>query len=101
MQKLVESWIVAEQDLYGNNIAAAVKALNDALGTNATPSRVSEWRRGIYHPSNFLISQMLWRTLPWALKRAGLEASADSIAKVRELLWVFEVQNNRRQRHIL
>lgn len=101
MKKLVESWITAEREYHGNTLGAALKALNQLLGTRATHSRVSEWRRGVYHPANFFVSQVLWRTLPWALKRAGIVASPEALLRLSELLWLFEIKDGKRQRHIL
>lgn len=55
-----------------------------------THSRVSEWRRGVYVPSQFILSQMLYRTLPWMLIQAGIEASAKQLNTLKGLIWILE-----------
>ncbi len=101
MRKLVDSWISAEREHYGNTLGKAIKGLNATLGMQATCSRVSEWRRGVYHPSNIVLSQMLWRTLPWALKKAGIDTSAEAIYRMRNLLWIIEEQGDKGTRYFL
>lgn len=88
MRRLVESWIEAEQDFHGNTLAAAIKRMNEARDMRLTHSRVSEWRRGVYVPSPVVLSQMLYRTLPWALKQAGIAVSAAQFSELVKRLWV-------------
>jgi len=87
MRRLVESWIEAEQDFHGNTLAAAIKRMNEARDMRLTHSRVSEWRRGVYVPSPVVLSQMLLRTLPWALGKAGIQVSAEQRDTLKSLLW--------------
>lgn len=87
MRRLVESWIAAEKERYGNNLTAALKLLNDTLETTTTHSRVSEWRRGRYKPSQGAISLMLYRTLPWALNRSEIASTAAQIQQLEDLFW--------------
>ena len=53
-----------------------------------THSRVGEWRRGVYVPSQVVLSQMLFRTLPWALKQAGVTVSQEQLASLTERFWI-------------
>jgi hypothetical protein len=87
MRRLVESWIKAEQSR-GNNLAAAIRILNDLLGTKVTHSRLSEWKRGVYAPRQEVLSLMMLRTLPWALRQAGIEASDDQGKALVGLFWL-------------
>lgn len=86
MRRLVSSWIAAERELYGNSLAEAIRRMNDKRGCRVTHSRVSEWRRGVYVPSQVAISQMLYRTLPWALEKAGIHATKDQRRALEALL---------------
>jgi hypothetical protein len=90
MRRLVESWIRAESEHYGNNLAAAIRRMNEKRGTKLTHSRVAEWRRGIYTPSQLVLSQMLYRTLPWALKQAGIAVPAPQFSALEKLIWIIE-----------
>jgi len=96
MQKLVESWIRAEKEHYGNTLAAAIRRMNDRLGAKVTHSRVSEWRRGIYVPSQEILSSMLFRTLPWAIEKAGIAVLPAQWRELEELLWVSVEQDGKR-----
>lgn len=87
MQRLVESWVRAEKERYGNTLAAAIRRMNEQLNTKVTHSRVAEWRRGVYTPSQQAISTMLYRTLPWALEQSGATMSAAQWRTLEELLW--------------
>jgi hypothetical protein len=42
MRKLVESWIRVEKDFFGNNLAAAIRRMNEKRDTRLTHSRVAE-----------------------------------------------------------
>src|SRR5262245_60511649 len=88
MRRLVESWIRAEKALHGNNLAAAIRLLNDQRSMSITHSRVAEWRRGRYVPSQVCLSHMLLRTLPWALEQAGIPASLAQRYALVDLLWM-------------
>lgn len=90
MRRLVESWIQAEREHHGNSLAAAIRRVNEKCGTKLTRSRVSEWRRGVYVPSQVILSQMLFRTLPWALEQAGIAASQPQFLELEKLLWLME-----------
>ncbi|OFW14499.1 MAG: hypothetical protein A3H27_06600 [Acidobacteria bacterium RIFCSPLOWO2_02_FULL_59_13] len=98
MKRLVESWTFAEWSHHHNRLAAAIRILNKDLGMNVTHSRVSEWRRGVYVPSQAVLSRMLLRTLPWALKKAGIQATENQIDALENMLWKFNVTDG--QRHI-
>lgn len=88
MRRLVESWIEAEREHYGNNLAAAIQSLNDELGTHLRISRVAEWRRGRYVPAPKVLSYMLNRTLGWALRQAGICVSPEQRQVLDGALWV-------------
>ena len=87
MRRLVESWIQAENALHGNNLAAAVRHMNERRAMSVTASRVSEWRRGVYVPSQLVLSHMLFRTLPWALSKAGIANDPQEYQALEELIW--------------
>ena len=87
MKRLVESWVRAEREYHGNNLAAAIRRLNESRGVHVTHSRVSEWRRGVYVPSQVILSMMLYRTLSWALREAGIAATRAQMNQLRALLW--------------
>jgi hypothetical protein len=88
MRRLVESWLSAEEEIHGNTPAAAIRRLNEKRKMRVTHSRVSEWRRGVYVPSQLVISQMLLRTLPWALRKAGLRVTQEQFDALGKLIWV-------------
>lgn len=88
MRQLVDSWITAEREFHGKTLAEAIRRMNDKLGYRVTHSRVSEWRRGIYVPSQVAISQMLYRTLPWALEKAGIPVTEAQRRALQSLLWI-------------
>jgi len=88
MRRLVESWVQAEKDYHGNTLAAAIKRMNEKRKMRLAPSRVSEWRRGIYTPSPIVLSQMLYRTLPWALEQAGIVVSNAQFTELVKRLWI-------------
>jgi len=90
MRRLVESWIQAEKESHGNTLAAAIRRMNEKRGYRLTHSRVSECRRGVYVPSAIALSQMLYRTLPWALAKAGIAVSGPQLRELEKLLWMFE-----------
>jgi len=56
MRRLVESWVEAERAHHGNSLAEAIRRLNENRGMRVTHSRVSEWRRGVYAPSQLVLS---------------------------------------------
>ncbi len=101
MKRLVESWITAERERYGNSQHKAINQLNHALEMNVTHSRVSEWRRGVHRPSVIVISHMLYRALPWALENAGLNASPQQRQALDELLWVVKIEDGKRECYLL
>jgi hypothetical protein len=96
MRQLVDSWVTAERELYGKTLAEAIRRMNDNRGCRVTHSRVSEWRRGIYVPSQVALSQMLYRTLPWALEKAGIPATEDQRRALQSLLWITCEKDGRR-----
>jgi len=88
MRRLVESWIEAEKELYGINLAGAIRRMNEQRGFRLTHSRVSQWRRGVYKPSLLAVSEMLFRTIPWALSKAGIEVTKEQRHRLDGLLWI-------------
>lgn len=92
MRQLVESWTEAERRR-GNNLAVALRRLNHTCGMQITHSRVAEWRRGVYVPSQVVLSYMLNRTLPWALAEAGIIVSDVQLEALRERIWNFGEQD--------
>lgn len=101
MKQLVESWIKAEKHYYGNTQAGAIQRMMQVTGQRITHSRVSEWKRGKYCPSANILSEMLWRTLPWALRQAGIYISAPQQDKIDTKLWVFTGEGDQRKRYTL
>ena len=87
MRQLVASWIQAEKAYHGNTLATAIRRMNEKRGMRLTHSRVSEWRRGVYVPSQVILSQMLFRTLPWMLKEAGITVTHSQFRQLENLLW--------------
>ncbi len=98
MKQLVASWIKAEKYYYGNTQAQAIRLMIEATGQRITHSRVSEWKRGKYCPSANVLSEMLWRTLPWALGQANLSISAEQQDRIDTKLWVFKGEGHQRER---
>ncbi len=93
MKRLVESWLRAEEEAHGNTPAAAIRRMNEKRKMRLTHSRVSEWRRGVYVPMPLVLSQMLYRTLPWALEKAGIQATPKQIDALEKLIWVIREEN--------
>ena len=100
MRQIVESWIRAEKDS-GNNLAAAIRRMNEKYGTKLTHSRVAEWRRGVYVPQPAILSHMLYRILPWMLTNSGIEVSAQQIRALQNHLWVTGEKDGRRYVELL
>lgn len=86
MRRLVESWLTAERSR-GLSQADAIRQLNDILGAKHTHSRIAEWRRGRYAPSQDALSYMLFRTLPWAIDEVGIAVSDDQFRALVQKLW--------------
>jgi hypothetical protein len=101
MRQLVESWVEAEKTGNGNTLADAIKALSKECGITLTHSRVAEWRKGKYTPSPRVLSHMLYRVYPWALRRAGLQASEAQLDTIEELLWKVNVAGGERNIELL
>jgi hypothetical protein len=101
MRQLVDSWIEAERMGYGNTLANAIKILSQECGIRLTHSRVSEWRKGKYTPSPKVLSHMLYRVYPWALRRAGLHASDAQLDMIEDLLWKTNVTDGERNIELL
>ena len=100
MRRLVESWIEAEK-AYGYNLAEAIRQLNHDRDMAVTHSRVAEWRRGKYAPSHQAISYMLYNTLPWAIKKAGIQATSEQLDALDELLWKMKITDGERHTELL
>jgi transcriptional regulator with XRE-family HTH domain len=90
VRQLVASWLQAKREYHGNTQAQALRELNDALGLRIRASRVAEWRRGVYTPSIEVVSEMLYRAMPWLLEQAAIVASLDQLSALDRLLWVHE-----------
>jgi hypothetical protein len=95
MRQLVASWVEAEREYHGNRQAQALRELNEALGLSIRHSRVAEWRRGVYVPSQEVISQMLHRALPWLLEQSGIAAGPAQLRALDRLLWVHNEEGGR------
>ena len=100
MKRLVESWLTAEEEAHGNTPAAAIRRMNEKRKMRVTHSRVSEWRRGVYVPSPLVLSQMLLRTLPWALTQSGIQATPRQIEGLLKLIWVVRDQDKDGHFHV-
>ena len=94
MRRLIESWVKAEKEYYGLTQAQAIKLLGATVDANITHSRLSEWRRGVYCPNPVVISEMLYRALPWILKQAGISATPRQLDLVDHLIWVIETKED-------
>jgi hypothetical protein len=101
MRQLVDSWVEAERTGYGNTLADAIKVLSQECGITLTHSRVAEWRNGKYTPSPKVLSHMLYRVYPWALRRAGLHASEAQLDTIEDLLWKVDVTGGERNIELL
>lgn len=95
MRNLIDSWIAAERS-HGNSLAGAIKQLNETIASKVTHSRVSEWRRGVYAPSQVALSYMLYRALPWVLSQAGIEMTEEQRKAVDGRIWVLEQEGDTR-----
>ena len=91
MKRLVESWIEAEKQYHQNSLGAAIANLNESRGMRVTYSRVSEWRRGVYVPSQLVLSHMLFRVLPWVLMDSKVPASDEQVDRIKSKLWAHVV----------
>ena len=101
MRQLVNSWVEARKHGGQETLGGAIRELNAECGTHTSCSRVSEWRRGRYAPSQKVISQLLYDTLPWALAKAGIEVTEAQQGALDELLWVVTVKDGKRQIELL
>lgn len=98
MRQLVSSWVEAEKNGYGKTLAGAIRELNKECDIRLTHSRVSEWRKGKYTPTPRVLSQMLYRVLPWALMKAGIKATDPQLDALEDLLWCVKMRKG--ERHI-
>jgi len=87
MRQLVSSWVEAEKNGYRQTLREAIEELNRKCGIKLTYSRLAEWRRGRYTPSQKVLSQMLYRVLFWALVKAGIQATESQLDALEELIW--------------
>ncbi len=94
MRRLVETWVKAEKEYHGLSQAQAIKRLGETVDANITHSRLSEWRRGRYCPNPVVLSEMLYRALPWILKQAGISATPKQLDLADRLLWVIETKED-------
>jgi hypothetical protein len=98
MRRLVESWIEAEKIGYRNTLGGAIEELNRECGIKLTYSRLAEWRRGKYTPSQKVLSQLLYSVLPWALMKVGIKATEAQLDALEDLIWNVQVKDG--ERHI-
>ena len=98
MRQLVSSWVEAERNGYRNTLRGAINELSQECGIKLTYSRLAEWRRGKYTPSQQVISQLLYRTLPWALLKVGIKATEAQLDALEDLLLNVRVVDG--ERHI-
>ena len=96
MRKLVDSWVRAHKEGYRNNLGQAIEILNRECGTHATYSRVSEWRRGKYTPSQDVIAHMLFWMLPWAIIKVGIKTTQEQRDALEDLIWTVTVKDGLR-----
>jgi hypothetical protein len=96
MKQLVSSWVEAEKNGYGHSLREAIEELNRQCGIKLTYSRLAEWRKGKYTPSQKVLSQMLYRVLFWALIKAGIQASEAQLDTLEELIWKVNVRDGER-----
>jgi hypothetical protein len=98
MKQLVCSWVEAEKSGYRNTLGGAIEELNKECGTKLTYSRLAEWRKGKYTPSQKVLSQLLYRVLPWALLKVGIKATEAQLDALEDLIWNVRMVDG--QRHI-
>lgn len=71
---LVSSYI--EVVTANGTLADGIRAMNSALNSNYTNSRVREWERGERAPTPLVIFYMLSTVLPVILKKEGVSAAS-------------------------
>ncbi len=101
MRRLIETWVKAEKEYHGLRQTQAIKHLGETVGANVTHSRLSEWRRGVYCPSPTVISEMLYRALPWILKQSGVRAGPEQMDAIDHSIWVIEPDGQEQIRQFL
>ncbi len=101
MRQLVSSWVEAEKNGYRHTLREAIEELNRECGIKLTYSRLAEWRRGRYTPSQKVLSQMLYRVLFWALVKAGIQATESQLDALEELIWKVDVTDGERNIELL
>ena len=98
MNQLVNSWAETQKTGYRNTLAGALRELNKETGSMATRSHLTEWRRGRYTSSPKVLSQMLYRVLPWALMKVGIKATDPQLDTLEDLIWPVNLVDG--ERHI-
>jgi hypothetical protein len=98
MRQLVSSWVEAQKHGYRNTLGGAIKELNQECGIKLTYSRLAEWRKGKYTPSQKVLSQLLYKVLPWALMKVGVMATEAQLDALEDLIWNVRVTDG--ERHI-
>lgn len=88
MRRLVQTWERAEREFYDNSLPDAAKLLTKETGVKPDGSRIGEWKRGKHVPSARVLSYMLYSSLRWALRNAGIVATEEQLTALEELLWV-------------
>jgi hypothetical protein len=101
MRRLVSSWVEAEKSGYRNTLGGAIKELNRECGIKVRHSRLGEWRKGKYAPSQRVLSQMLYRVLPWALMKVGIKATEEQLDALEDLIWNVRVTDGKRHIDLL
>jgi hypothetical protein len=85
LRQLINSWVEMQKQSIA--LGAAIHDLREETGIRLTYSRLAEWRRGKYTPSQKVLSQMLYDVLPWAFQRAGITVTREQQAALDSLLW--------------
>ncbi len=96
MRQLVSSWVEAEKNGYRHTLSEAIEELNRECGIKLTYSRLAEWRKGKYTPSQKVLSEMFYRVLPWALMKSGIKATDEQLDALEDLIWKVNVRDGER-----
>lgn len=97
LKRLVNSWVDAELNGYGNTLSGAIKDLSQECGTKLTHSRLAEWKRGRYTPAPKVIAYMLYRVYPWALMKVGINATDAQLDRLEDLMLDMKLVEGDRQ----
>ncbi len=101
MRQLVSSWVEAQRHGYHRTLGMAIKELGRECAIKLTYSRLSEWRKGKYTPSQKVLSQLFFDVLPWVLQEAGVKVTAEQQDVLDGLIWNVKVVDGERQIELL